>query len=659
MVDFFSQQDQARRTTSMLVVLFLLAIAALIVLTNLLVMLTLWGVTGLTDGSLATLLYQGTGALWDQFDWRRFGLIGLSVGGTVLCAIVYKWLQLAEGGKAVAETLGGLRIPPNTDNAEHKRALNVVEEMALASGMPVPPVYLLHNESGINAFAAGNTPADAVIGLTQGTVDRLSRAQLQGVIGHEFSHILNGDMRLNLRLIAILHGIVFIGSVGELLLRWGSGGRRHSYNNSSGKRGSPHLLLLGLGLVIIGWIGAFFGRLIKASVSRQREFLADASAVQFTRNPQGVADALKVIGGHQDRALMASPHSDTLSHLFFGQSLQRLSGLYATHPPLMDRILKLQPDWNGNYIYPNPSQVKRQHERDQQRDQQLKAQRRQQALQLGVVLSTELATGEGSESQSSEAYASGNPLQQVRDGIDVLPAAIQAQLHEPLGAMALVFGLLLNDDLEVLAKQRQLIDQMPVKGLLSLCLQLGPAIVQLKPAQKLPLVQLCLPALKCLSSGQYPAFNKTLLLLIRADQQTELFEWCLFQVIQHYLAPEFKPLAIRPDRYHRPQQLSHEYQLVMSLLARKGHMDEEDAQRGFNRGVASVGLYNLRLLAPTDCSLPRFIKAVNRLADSTPLLKGRLLRGLELCIRQDKQITTIETEIISAIAAVMNCPQPK
>ncbi|MEH6649938.1 MAG: M48 family metallopeptidase [Motiliproteus sp.] len=653
MIDFFNQQDQARRTTSLLVVLFVLAVCALILLTNLLVMVTLWGVTGLSDGSLSTLLYQGSGALLQQFDWHRFGLISLAVSGTVLSAIVYKWFQLAEGGKAVAESLGGSRIQPNCDSAEQQRALNVVEEMALASGMPVPSVYLLDNEEGINAFAAGNTPADAVIGLTRGTIERLSRPQLQGVVAHEFSHILNGDMRLNLRLIAILHGIVFIGSVGELLLHFGSSGSRRN----SGKSGSPHLSLLGFGLLIVGWIGAFFGRLIKASVSRQREFLADASAVQFTRNPQGIADALKVIGGHQQGALMANPNSDTLSHLFFGQSLQRLTGLYATHPPLLERIIKLQPDWNGSYIYPKPSQIKQQQQRDQQRQEHLRQQqeqRRKQALQLGVVLA-----GGKIANDLDRSLVGDSPLQRVRQGIDALPATIHSQIHEPLGAMAVVYSLIISDLEEVQARQLLLIEKQPVTGISRLCRQLRPDITQLPRRHHLPLAQLCLPALKCISPEQYPMFKKTLLLLIRADQQTDLFEWCLYQVVQHYLAAEFENRTLRAGSHKQPQQLADQYQLVMSLLAHHGHTDPQEAERGFNRGVASVGLYNLRLLPQSDCALPAFIKAVSALADSRPLLKSRLLRGLEFCIKQDKQISAVEVEIISAIAAVMDCPQPR
>ena len=645
MVDFFSQQDQARRNTSWLIVLFVVAVGTLIAITNLLVMLALWGFSSPFDGSVTTLVYQGPNRLFAQFDWERFGLISLGVGATVLCAVAYKWHQLAEGGKAVAEALGGQRIQPNTDSIEQQQALNVVEEMAIASGMPVPPVYLLAHEFGINAFAAGNTPADAVIGLTQGCIERFDRPQLQGVVAHEFSHILNGDMRLNLRLIAILHGIVFIGSVGQLLLRFSP---RRSSRSGKGSNGHLALFGLGLGLMLIGWIGTLFGKLIKASVSRQREFLADASAVQFTRNPQGIADAFKVIGGHQYGAELLSPASGEVSHLFFGQSLKSLSGLFATHPPLLERILRIEPHWDGSYIYPKPSEIKRQQQQQHERDQ-LRQQQRMEALQLGVVLAGGPADLLNDKPES---------LADIHEQLEKIPSQLRAQAHEPLGAMAIIFCMLLSDQPETLHKQEGLIQQLPVQGILPVCRQLLIDCQRLSRLQHLPLVQLCLPALKCLSAEQYQPFKNTLLLVIRADQQTDLFEWCLFQVVQHYLAAEFNQRRPRKEKYSEPQQLSEEYQLVMSLLAHRGNSQIEDAEKAFNRGVGSAGLYNLRILPSAACELPAFIKAVNKLGLAKPLLKPRLLNGLANCAKQDQRISATEQEIISSIAAIMDSPLP-
>ena len=248
--------------------------------------------------------------------------------------------------------MGGRLLHPQTTDLNERKILNVVEEMAIAAGTPVPPVYLLENEEGINAFAAGHAPNDAIIGVTRGCVQTLSRDELQGVIGHEFSHILNGDMRLNLRLMGVLFGILLIGLTGYILLRSTSGyGYRVRVNSRDDDRGRRNILpLIGLALYVIGYVGVFFANLIKAAVSRQREFLADASAVQFTRNPEGIAGALKKIGRLAGSA-MHEPRAAEASHMFFGNigGVGQLFGLLATHPPLVERIRRLDPSFDGDF----------------------------------------------------------------------------------------------------------------------------------------------------------------------------------------------------------------------------------------------------------------------------------------------------------------------
>ena len=248
------------------------------------------------------------------------------------------------GGTVVAERLGGRRVFPNTIDPAERRLLNVVEEMALASGVPVPPVFLLSEEQGINAFAAGYSPSDAVVGVTRGCAEQLTRDELQGVVAHEFSHILNGDMRLNMRLIGVLHGILLMGLIGRELLRLGAFGGGGALATKT--TAPPHLLVIGLAFMIIGFLGLFIGNLIKAAVSRQREYLADASAVQFTRNPEGIAGALKRIGAAVFGSKLATPRAAEASHMYFAEGI---SSLFATHPPLNDRIARIEPQWDGKY----------------------------------------------------------------------------------------------------------------------------------------------------------------------------------------------------------------------------------------------------------------------------------------------------------------------
>jgi Zn-dependent protease with chaperone function len=317
-MDFFSAQDRARRQTTWLAVLFTLSVIT-ICIANCLVAVGLFGLEPavIAAAVLATLAVVGLGSLW-------------------------RYVQLANGGgAAVAEMLGGRRLDPNATRLEDRVLLNIVEEMALASGIPVPPVYVLENEHSINAFAAGHSVGEAVIGVNRGTLEQLNRDELQGVIAHEFSHILSGDMRINLKLIAILNGILVLSMIGYFLMRIGGG---TGSSSNSDRKGVPHLLVLGLAMWLIGTIGLFFSKLIKSAISRQREYLADASAVQFTRNPDGIAGALKMIAGRGSR--LETPEAEAASHMFFGSST---SNWLSTHPPLIDRITRLDPSFQGDF----------------------------------------------------------------------------------------------------------------------------------------------------------------------------------------------------------------------------------------------------------------------------------------------------------------------
>ncbi len=340
-MNFFESQDRVRKHTFRLVFLFSLAVITLIIMTNIWIMIVF--------GHINSEQMQSVGSLIQKMDWWMFAKVSAGVGAVVLLGSLYKIMDLSAGGRTVADALGGQLIPQNTNDLKQRRLLNVVEEMAIASGTPAPPVYILTGEPGINAFAAGFTPRDAVIGVTQGLVDHLSREQMQGVIAHEFSHIFNGDMRLNIRLMGVLNGILIIGLIGYYILR--------SLPRLSGRRkGAGGILalgilvlgILGIGLMIIGFAGTFFGGLIKAAVSRQREYLADASAVQFTRNPDGIAGALKQIGRHG--SIVKNPGGLEVSHAFFAQGASGfMQALFATHPPLTKRILRIDPQWDGKF----------------------------------------------------------------------------------------------------------------------------------------------------------------------------------------------------------------------------------------------------------------------------------------------------------------------
>lgn len=638
-MDFFTEQDQARRSSKRLIVLFLLAVILLIALTNVLVAITLWIVDEQIAGNylayqqaINTLHYQPSQGLGEFFSWRRLVMISLAVCSVVGLAIVFKASQLAGGGKRLAEQLGGKRIQPNTTHSDEKQLLNVVEEMAIASGMPVPAVYLLHEESGINAFAAGLTTADAVIGITKGCLEQFNREQLQGVIAHEFSHILNGDMRLNIRLIAILHGIIFIGLIGETLLR---SSRRSVYSGFGSRRKETNsIALLGFSLLAIGWLGRFFGNWIKSALSRQREFLADASAVQFTRNPKGISEALKIIGGYSLSAQVEASRASEMSHLFFGQAITAGARIFSTHPPLEQRISRIEPHWDGQFIFRTVKTDTANHQEQASTDKASSV--------MTAVAGSYILAGQGAVTAADSA------AEQV----------LIEQVHEPFSAIAIIYAMLISDEKTIQDKQFEFIELVAIQGLVKQVNSYYPLVNSLDKSLRLPLIQRALPALKCMSDEQYRPFCNTLLLLIRADKRYDLFEWCLYQLLRHYLDPEFGRVNPSTAKYKNVSEVSQAFTVVLSMLCHYGSDNEQDCLSAFHRGANVAGLYTITLLEKQACSLAIFIESTNKLADCFPLIKPRLLKALSAAAQHDNHVSTIETEMITAIAAVMDSPVP-
>lgn len=626
-MDFFTQQDKARRNTRLLIILFVVAVLLLIVLTNVLIGALMWFSE---DYSIYTGSRGITGYM-QVFSWERFGTIGLGVTATVGLVSLLRWLQLAAGGKAIAESMGGQRILRQSTNADEKRCLNVVEELALAANMPVPPVYLLPDERGINAFAAGITPADAVVAVTRGTLLQLKRSELQGVIGHEFSHILNGDMRLGIRLTAVLKGITFIGDIGHFLLRSG----RHTMGHGVRRdKNAAVLPIVGIGLLLVGWLGSLAAGFIKAAISRQKEYLADAGAVQFTRDNEGIADALKVIGGFIPGSLVNAARAPEMSHIFFGEIRHHIWESFATHPPLPSRIRRLDPRWDGQYL-----------------------KREERRYAVGPLSADDASIGVGREALILAAAAS---LAVGDAATGHQPHAIDGLLlgaaDDPLGATALALALLVARHGEQSSPALLLlISQQGVPGQAEQVQTLLPAASDLRPGERFPLIATAMPAMKSLSTQQYRQFKSTLLLVIRADRRTDLFEWCLFQLLRHYLDPEYLRVPPSRPRYRHLVRVRGPLRQVLSVLA---HQGEDSSEQAFAAAVKSLGLDKLALQPLEECSVSAFSQGVNTLADCYPLLKPRILKALALAAADDGRVSATEREIVVAIAAVMDCPVP-
>ncbi len=611
-MDFFAHQDRARRNTSLLVLLYALAVTGIIASVYLVVRLIFGGMED-ADGAVAT-------GLWDA---GQFAMVSVAVLALVLTGSLFKTLQLSGGGATVARSLGGRPIAPDTRDADERRLLNVVEEMALAAGIAVPQVYLLDDEPGINAFAAGFTTRDAVIGVTRGCVQQLTRDELQGVIAHEFSHIVNGDMRLNIRLMGILFGILMLAIVGRILLRTAYMGGGRSRGN---KKGGNPLPFLGIALIIIGYIGVFFANLIKSAISRQREYLSDASAVQFTRNPSGIAGALKKIGGLGAGAKVANAHASEASHLFFGPvGGFNLGSMLSTHPPLAERIKRLDPAFN-----PEIARL-------------MNAPADSRAAAAGA------AGFAGGNAGTANIGAAATTLRN-------LPETLLKEAHDPVGARVIIYALLWSDDRDVQRTQQRAIDSGDPQAVSRLA-TIRTSLAALPPASRLPLAELAVPAMRLMPREQYSRFRQTLQALIEADSEIDLFEFALSRMIMRHVETAFSLPDKAPVRYRKLDAVLPACRTVLAGLAAWGTRDKAAMQQAYETGLGALGQPASRLDADA-VSLQGISDALAVLASASPTLKRTVMEACTACVRADGTIATAEAELLRAVADAMDIPMP-
>ena len=642
-MNFFESQDRVRKNTFQLVFLFTLAVVTLVIMTNLLVMVVF--------GYINSEQMQDGGTLLQQMDWQTFAAVSAGVGVVVLVGSLYKIMALSAGGKTVAEALGGKLIPQNTDDLKQRKLLNVVEEMAIASGTPAPPVYLLADEPGINAFAAGFSPRDAVIGVTQGTIDHLSRDQLQGVIAHEFSHIFNGDMRLNIRLMGVLNGILIIGIIGYYILHSASYSRR----GRSSDKGAGGILALAIGLMVIGFAGTFFGGLIKAAVSRQREYLADASAVQFTRNPDGIGGALKRIGGLEFGSKVENPGAPEVSHAFFAQGISGfMQSLSATHPPLAKRILRIDPHWNGKFDSSDKTDSPRDEE---EADKKEPMTREELAKKVATVV-----TGAAMADVANAIDQIGNPNQETinyaRSLISELPMVIREAAREPYGARAVIYSLVLDPGQEVRGRQLKHLQEYADPDVFVLTHKLIPEMDGLDIKYRLPLIDIVIPALKQLSISQYKSFRENLIALIEMDSRVDLLEWSLQKILFNHLDGQFFKLTHTKARYSHLGQLKKEIELILSVMASAGHQDQNNIEEAFSAATKTLKFSGLQLVAKNEISLSDLDRSLQKLAKLKPLAKPQLLKACAASVVHDQKISPVEVELLRAFSDVLDCPMP-
>jgi Zn-dependent protease with chaperone function len=657
-MNFFEHQDRARQRTGRLIGLFVVAVVLILIAVNA-AAFGIMRMTGAYDQYArdAGPVLRGERQYPGRFSRDRMPAPANVYIGTTCAALLiiaggslYKTAALSRGGPAVAQLLGGRPINPHAASSREQVLQNVVEEMSIASGVPMPHVYVLDDEDGINAFAGGWGTDDAAIGVTRGALETLNRDELQGVIAHEFSHILNGDMRLNLRLIGILHGILLIALIGFMLLRAVSySGRSRSYGRRSGRGGGAQLIILiliaGAAMIVIGYIGVFFGRLIQAAVSRQREYLADASAVQFTRNPSGLAGALKKIGYHASGSRVDNPHALETAHLFFGSSKRiGLTNLLATHPPLELRIKALDPAWDGRFdLGPGATQVLDDYE----------APRRGEAL-ASMLSGAAQRVPLDPQTVTQRAGDIARPDIQFADGLlAAIPQPLEQAARDPFSARAVVFALLANREPEVRRKQLGLIGQHVEAAVYQQTMRVLQITDSLPPGAALPVLDLSLPALRQLSPAQARQFRAVVRLMIEADGRVTLFEYTLNRLIEKLLGSPDQPARV-PVQFYSVSAIREDAVLLLSALAAASTAQTD---RAFAVGARRLDAENPPAMVDFN-GLGTLDRALKRLASASPGVKQRLIDAAAHTIAADGAVNPTEAQLLRATAATLDVPLP-
>ncbi len=643
---FFARQERARKSCRNQIILFVGAVFIIVFVTTLALRFAWFLYLGAQSytriNAAEAQSYAGRLAGFTLFDPASFLIVAAVIVTVILAASFYKMQTLQQGGSAVAQMLGARRIGSQTTNPKERRLVNVVEEMAIASGIPVPHIFVMDGEYNINAFAAGLELADAAVTVTEGTLDKLNRDELQGVIAHEFSHILNGDMRLNVQLIGILYGILFLGIAGRKLIS----GERLSF-----RAGLP-AMVAGFFLMVIGYMGSFMGKMMQCSISRQQELLADASAVQFTRNPSGLAGALKKIGGSEFGSRIYARQAEQARHLFFSESHpDRLFDFLATHPPLEYRIRLLDPAFDGKFI-----PVK---------DDRQKPKAHYVAPYSGASLNIPVRTPLLSAVATDVIHAVGNPtsenIELGRKVVESLPVDLYQSLKTPAGAAAVIFSLLMDADASRRALQTNVLARsLALQGNIDNVSKAAAQLAGLPRDLRLALIEMAMPALADLTSMEKRNFLMILNSLINADGKISLLELSVQWILNKYLNPDEKMFG--NVMHFTYSQVGLAIVVLLSALASAGHpRDREKAQRAFDAGVATIPELAARkpvFSFEENASYTNVNRALTNLTAASFKIRESVINACAYCAFADQTVTQEETELLRVVALALQCPLP-
>lgn len=635
-MDFFERQRAARSTTVRLVALFALAVVTIVAVNDVVVVIVTRGAP-------------------------RSSVVGYLVVVTILTLLIIgggttsKMIALRGGGAVVAQSVGAVAVDPSTTDPRLRRFVNVVEEMSIASGVPMPRLFVLEQEPGINAFAAGYSPTDAAVTVTSGALDTLNRDELQGVIGHEFSHVLNGDMRINVRLIGLLNGILLLGLVGLRFLQFGGGRSRSS------KGGNP-ILFVALAMVVLGFVGQFFAGLIKAAVSRQREWLADASSVQFTRQTTGLVGALKKIAGLPTGSTLSDRHgAKQVSHMLFGEGSGTFVALYATHPPLLKRIAALDPTVTPSALAEVRQQYAEQPPDGLAEDAALGLAGPAPVRPSARPVTPTAAAGVRVEPAALSARVRTGNADDLARGARLnarIPASLRTAASQSSTAVPVVLSMVLDDHPDVRARQLTMVTQRLGASTAEAAATFTEQVGALDPLLRLPVAQLAAPQLVARPAPYRAALRTTLSDLAGADSTFTAFEYCLSRLLDSYLLDAAAPgPRSRPGRVEVHAVEDAALNLV-AVVAAAGNADPAAAERAFTAAAATLFPGRTLPYAPPGEPWGALDAGWSALDSLDPRNKQVVVQALVAAVSDDGVLTATEAELLRTACAMIRCPLP-
>jgi len=628
-IDFFGAQDRARGRTKKLVALYFAAIAAITFLLYFVLLLAGFGgqIAGAQPSSS-----PGESSL----DLVNPGLFGSVAGGVILVIVgasLYKIATLGKGGGAIARSVGGRQIDMSSSDPDERKLINIVEEMSIASGTPMPDIFILDNEGGINAFAAGSDINDAAIAVTRGGIQQLSRDELQGVVAHEFSHILSGDMRLNIRLIGPLFGLLVIAFLGRLFLYSGSGRTR-------GKN-QGNLVLVGLAIMVVGYIGVFFGRLIQAAISRQREYLADASAVQFTRNPEGIGNALRRLGYGTKGSRINHAHSEDTAHMFFAKAL---GSSLATHPPLPKRIKAVMPNWDGSFLPPKESKP---HQQEEPKNSSAESSGSTNVMTATAAIAAIGALGEDNLREGIEQRI------RIRRMIGDTPLD---QDHE---ARAIFAALLLANENEARKTQLIIIHDEVSPAFSEIIEKRFQELSSLSASDRFALIELCSPGLRKMDDKECESFGALLQKLADEDGTITLREALVLEVFHQLFAPEGSRKKNTQSLEKNAAKLSQPISQLLFLVASLDVESSDEISNAFRDAVSKQYLLSGTVSPPEKTpSINDLREILGQLNRASFGIRKQLLAAAADIVLRDRETSDREWTFLRLVSLSLGVPMP-